>query len=460
VKKATTTKVTDSREARFVEKWAVADTHVVMLSWEYPPKLIGGLARAVYDLSRALVRAGLKVTVITSPCDGRPDSYDDEGVHVRRVGPMWDPGRFMEWVAEWNQAVIGAGAALIEEDKSPRLLVHVHDWLAADAGIALKHRYHIPLVTTIHATEYGRNDGIHTDLQRAISDMEVELTTQAWHVLCCSAYMKDEIVNALRTPADKIEIVPNGVDREKFDFEFDQAAFRARFALPDERLIMFVGRMVREKGAQTIIESAARVIAEHPEARFVIAGGGDTEHLRGLAKFLKVEESVLFTGFIPDGDLIKLYRVADVALVPSFYEPFGIVALEAMAARCPVIVAEVGGLREIVEPEVSGTWVWPDRPDSLAWGILRALNQPVYVQAMAEAAYERVLTTFDWSRIARTTQFAYRRVWKEYCADPWSRESDLWGKGQTRDQRPETGKGTKRSQISDSRSQKSGKAKK
>jgi glycogen(starch) synthase len=398
----------------------------VMLSWEYPPKLIGGLARAVHDLSRALARKGVRVTVITSPCEGRPEAYVEEDVAILRVGPPYDGGRLMDWVAEWNEAAGAAGARVIKEDSSRRLLLHAHDWLAAAAGIALKAQFRIPLVATIHATEYGRNQGIHTDLQRSIAGKEAELAAQAWRVLCCSRYMRGEIGEVLGTPGDKIDVAPNGVITEKFDFEFPHEQYRRRFALPEERIIFFVGRLVREKGAQTVLEAAPRVLAERPHAKFVIVGGGDTDHLRGLAKFLGVPDKVLFTGYMADEDLLKLYRVIDVALVPSTYEPFGIVALEAMAAGVPVVVSEVGGLREIVEPEVTGTWVWPGRPDSLAWGILRALNDPENARAMAERALERVKTVYSWDRIAELTIRTYHRVWKEYTAGDWGRRSPFW----------------------------------
>jgi glycogen(starch) synthase len=238
------------------------------------------------------------------------------------------------------------------------ILLHAHDWLAHPAAKALKHRHKLPLIATIHATEHGRHGGIHSDLSRAIHQLEWELSYEAWRVIVCSEFMRGEVMYAQNTPYDKLDVIPNGIRAEKFQFEFPEAerqAFRARFAAPHQPLIFFVGRMVREKGVQVLLQAMPIVRAEIPDAKLVVVGGAATARIwKSSCAFATMEDAVQFTGFIPDSDLLRLYRVVDVAVYPSLYEPFGIVALEAMAAGAPVVVSDAGGLKEVVRPRGDG----------------------------------------------------------------------------------------------------------
>ena len=278
------------------------------------------------------------------------------------------------------------------------------------------------MVGTIHATEFGRNDGIHTDVNRYINSVEWQLSHEAWRVIVCSHFMRGEVGHALHTPWDKVDIIYNGVAADKFDFAFpstEAAAFRGRFARPNERIVMFVGRGVREKGCQVLIDAFPIVRSMYHDVKLVIAGGGQRLHLIEQAQWMGVSSQTLFTGFIPDEDLLRLYKVADVACFPSLYEPFGIVALEAMAAKTPVVVSDAGGLPEVVEAGISGTVTQSNNPKSLADGIVRVLKDSGYARYMAENARERIGTLFNWDRIAEQTTHVYNRVWTEYRAGDW-----------------------------------------
>jgi glycosyltransferase involved in cell wall biosynthesis len=188
-----------------------------------------------------------------------------------------------------------------------------------------------------------------------------------------------------------------------------------------KKIIYFIGRMVREKGAQVLIEALPRVRAEYHDAKVVIAGGGERRHLEALAGALNTQGHVYFAGRVSDEYRDGLYQVADVAVYPSLYEPFGIVALEAMAARVPVVVSDAGGLKEVVEHDVSGTTTYAGNPDSLAWGITRVLTDPERARQMADVAYERCRTVFNWDNLAEQTAGVYRRVLQEYAASDWAR---------------------------------------
>jgi glycogen(starch) synthase len=200
----------------------------------------------------------------------------------------------------------------------------------------------------------------------------------------------------------------------------DLSSFRGMYALPEDKIIIYVGRIVQEKGLGVLIEAVPRVLAEHPDAKFVIAGTGDlVQLLRRRTCELGVGARVLFTGFIPDDDRDRLYKLADCAVFPSLYEPFGIVALEAMASRAPVVVSLVGGLQEVVKHGETGITVYPDNPESLAWGINHTLARPDWAAQRASNAHRMVLAEYNWQRIAQRTIGVYERIVSERRKVVW-----------------------------------------
>ena len=393
---------------------------ILMLSWEYPPRIIGGISRHVYELCDALVRKGVTVDVVTCDHPGAPPQEKINGVMVHRVLVEGDSSDFVAWVRRLNDATEAKADELLASRETGDFIIHGHDWLAEFAARGLKHKHKLPIVATIHATEYGRNYGIHTDLHRYISHVEWELAHEAWRVICCSHYMKDEIHRILGAPLDKIDVIPNGVDAGKFNIEFDKQAFRRTYAGDDEKLVFFVGRMVHEKGAGVLIEAMAGIARSGFAAKLLIVGGGDRTALRDLAAEVGVSDRVCFTGYVDDDTLLKLYNVVDVAVFPSLYEPFGIVALEAMAAKVPVVTSDVGGLREVVDHGITGISTWAGNPESLAWGIMQILGNPNAARAMAETAYMKTLNAFSWSRIADQTIAVYNRVADEASRAEWA----------------------------------------
>jgi len=400
---------------------------VIMLTWEYPPKIVGGISPHVYGLAHGLVKQGVEVHVITCEHPGAAAEESEDGIHLYRVTPSGPGNDFIHWIQLLNDAMLARADTLIPEllakDSKTPLLLHAHDWLTHFAAASLKHKYHLPLVATIHATEYGRNSGIKGPTQEYINSVEWHLQNEAWRVIVCTEFMKRECEHALYTPWDKMDVVPNGVEAAKFQLpEFtpeEKAAFRARYAAPEEKIIFFVGRMVREKGVQILIESLPKVRWGYHDAKLLICGGGHRDHLVNLAAYLGMERHVYFAGFVPDEDLMKIYSIIDIACFPSLYEPFGIVALEAMAAGVPVVVSDAGGLPEVVENGVTGITTYAGNPNSLADGLLRLLHEPETGRRLVAAAHERVLTTFNWDTIATQTTAVYERVWTEYLASGW-----------------------------------------
>ncbi len=402
---------------------------VLMLSWEYPPRIVGGIARHVEDLSKALVKQGVHVGVVTCAADGSAEEQDDAGVHVSRV-PFGSPSPpdFVTWVMQMNLNLLERAIPQAAEGVD---LVHAHDWVVAYAAKTLKHAFRLPLVATIHATEYGRNWGLHNDLQRYISSIEWWLGFEAWRVICCSEYMRGELSWVFQFPADKMQVIPNGVDPSRFavpDGEGeDLAAFRSRWAAPDEKVVFFIGRLVHEKGVHVLIEAFAKVLAYHNKAKLVVAGKGPADsYLRHLGHSLGIPHRIYFAGFVDDATRNRLYKCADVAVVPSLYEPFGITALEAMASGVPVVVSDTGGLGEVVRHGITGMKSYVANPSSLADNILTLLGDDSLRERIRTAACREVRERFNWDIIADETREVYEEVLSAYRASPWAVAGPRW----------------------------------
>ena len=419
-------------------KEQLRDMRVIMLSWEYPPRIVGGISRHLYDLAHALQKQGVEVHVVTCEHKGAAAEEVEDGIHIYRVTPSWSGENFVHWVQLLNDAMYIRAEQLITEligqnkdgslkkvnPKKP-IILHAHDWLAHFSAARLKYRFKLPMVSTIHATERGRNDGIYTDLQKYINSVEWELQHESWRVIVCTDYMRRECESAFGTPWYKMDVIYNGVEPEKFAVpqfasEGERAEFRARYALPNEKLIFFVGRMVREKGVQILIDALPKIRWGYNDAKLIIVGGGHKQHLIDQVNAMGMQDYVVFTGFVPDEDLMKIFQVIDVACFPSLYEPFGIVALEAMAAKVPVVVSNAGGLPEVVENEVTGMTSYAGNPNSLADCIIKTLCGQDRTREMVATATQRIDTIFNWNNLATQTVEVYERVWNEYKNVDWA----------------------------------------
>jgi glycogen(starch) synthase len=396
---------------------------ILMFSWEYPPHVVGGLGKHTAELLPALGSLpGIELHLIAPRWAGGMPIERVGRATVHRVEPPITEGDFFTTAWQTNLRLEEYARELWQE-AGPFELVHVHDWLDAFVGAACKRTYKIPLLSTIHATERGRGRGhLGSDQARAIHHVEWWLAYESWRVIACSEYMRDEISDYFGCPSDKIDVIPNGVETARFDRldGQDLAHFRHMYALPFEQILFSVGRVVQEKGLHVLVRAMPLLLAQQPSAKLVIAGKGpELEALRSLAWSLGVGEKILFTGFISDDDRDRLFKIADCAVFPSLYEPFGIVALEAMAAKCPVVVSEVGGLKDVVEHGETGITVYPDNPESLAWGIAHTLQHREWAAKRVANAYRTVREEYNWPYIAQRTAMVYRQIIAE-------REMTLW----------------------------------
>lgn len=407
---------------------------IVMLSWEYPPKNIGGLSNHVHNLSRALTLLGHEIHVITCEEGTSPLEENDDGIIVHRVTPYKiDTEDFTKWIMQLNFSMIEECIRIIR--KIGKIdIIHAHDWLSAYSAKALKWSFNIPMVSTIHATEEGRNNGIKTDMQRYISSTEWLLTYESWKIISCSNYMKEQIISTFKVAEDKIWVIPNGVDSKGFDFEFNPLEFRRNYALDDEKIIFFIGRHVFEKGIQLLIDAAPRILSEYSKAKFVIAGAGPmTEELKYKVKQMGLENKILFSGYMNNEIKSKLYRVANIAVFPSLYEPFGIVALEAMAAGCPIVVSDTGGLGELVEHRINGMKMINGLTESLKDNVLALLNDNELCEHIKENAKESVKEKYTWEEVAKLTTKMYNLVKEEALDTEWDVDKKVFTETNLRD---------------------------
>ena len=385
---------------------------ILMLTWEYPPRIVGGIARVVHDLSKRLIKDGHEVTVVTYRDNaGVPEYENDKGVNVYRVDNyMIHPNNFIDWIMQLNFNLIAKATEIINKEGGFDV-IHAHDWLVTYAAKSLKNAYDIPIVATIHATEAGRNSGIHDDTQRYINDTEWLLTYEATEVIVNSNFMKNDLQRLFGLPYDKINVIPNGINLNNFTGIERDYDFRRQYAMDNEKIILYVGRLVYEKGIQHLIAAMPKILSNYHDAKLVIAGkGGMIDDLKAETSSLGLDNKVYFTGYMDSKKVHKMYKCADVAVFPSTYEPFGIVALEAMLAGVPTVVSDVGGLDEIVTHGVDGMKSYAGNPNSIADSVTALLYDHQLATNISKKARQKVKEQFNWEKIAQDTHFTYEKA--------------------------------------------------
>jgi glycogen(starch) synthase len=386
---------------------------VLIFSWEYPPVIEGGLGRHVRKLSERLAAAGVEVHVLTRGGGQLPAEESRHGVCVHRVTePPFprDVEQFLRWVRRMNRDMAVLAAEL--GDRFGFDLVHSHDWLVADAAERTARAAGVPWLVTVHATEYGRHQGwVKTHPQSRIHAAERRMARRADHVITCSDYMAGHVAQIFGVDSDRITAIPNGIDAGDLVAapEPELASLRARYAKPEQRLVLMVGRLVYEKGFHLALDALAPIVRARRDVRFVVAGTGTAEaELKQQTRKLGLTRYGSFIGWAGDDLLHSLYRVADLCIVPSIYEPFGLVALEAMASGCLCVVADTGGLREVVPADgTAGVRFTSNDADALRDTLERVLTDDNARSQLVAEAREHVLQ-FDWTEVARRTLDVYQ----------------------------------------------------
>ncbi|MFC6094151.1 glycosyltransferase family 4 protein [Saccharothrix lopnurensis] len=392
---------------------------VLMVSWEYPPVVVGGLGRHVHALATSLAGQGHEVVVLCRQPTGtdavtHPTSDEPvEGVRLVRVAE--DPAHLVferdlvAWTLAMGHAMTRAGLALLRDWRPD--VVHAHDWLVTHPAIALAEAAGVPLVATVHATEAGRHGGwLSQSLNQQVHSVEWWLANRADALITCSAAMRAEVAHLFEVDPGTITVLHNGIEPRRWRVRAgDVAAARARHSPSGAPLLLFFGRLEWEKGVQDLIAALPRVRRSRPGTRLVVAGTGThRDWLVEQARKHRVRRAVSFAGHLSDRSLAALLAAADAVVLPSRYEPFGIVALEAAAAGAPLVASTAGGLGEVVRDGVTGLSFAPGDVDGLARAVRSVLDDGPAAARRARAAKARLGTDFDWGTIAQGTAGVYR----------------------------------------------------
>jgi glycosyltransferase involved in cell wall biosynthesis len=414
---------------------------VAVLVYEYPPKIVGGLGTYAAEITRKFVLMDDDVTVFTMNDDGGtlPTREIWRGIEIHR--PLHIdvsdtlPDVIAEDIIKWGRGINLFGKLLvynyltasklvndlIKKEKIKYDIVVAHDWLSIMGGVTVKKESKIPLVFHIHSTEKGRTLGNGSSV---VSNIELRGAKMADIIITVSYAMKDELIQ-LGFPREKIHVRYNGVDPEKYNPENISAdqikKVREQYGIKDDDfMILFLGRLVGVKGVDKLIMAMPHIISKIPQAKLVIVGVGDLqEYLMNLTRTMRLDNYVKFCfSFIPEEERINHYAACDVAVFPSHYEPFGIVALEAMSMEKPLVVGATGvsGMREIViccGDEQCGYHVDPNMPSDIAWGVTNVLEDPERRKWLGKNGRKRVLKEFTWSKIAEKTMELYEKTIKK-----------------------------------------------
>jgi glycogen(starch) synthase len=393
---------------------------ILMVSWEYPPVVIGGLGRHVHHLATALAEAGHEVVVLSRrPFGTDPSSHpstDDLSEGVRVVAAAQDPHEFefgsdmMAWTLAMGHSMIRAGLALRTRGRSGKPsekgwrpdVVHAHDWLVAHPSIALAEHFDVPLVSTIHATEAGRHSGwVSGRISRQVHAVESWLVHESDALITCSASMSDELAELFGPGLAETRVIRNGIDAGLWPF-----AKRKAHGGPAK--LLYLGRLEYEKGIHDVIAAMPRIRRTHPGTTLVVAGDGtQQDFLVEQARKHKVLKAIDFVGRVNHEQLVTLLHDTDAAVLPSHYEPFGIVALEAAATGAPLVTSNVGGLGEAVLNGETGVSFPPHDVAAIASAVRSVLDDPEGAQRRAVAARARLTSDFDWQTVADETAQVY-----------------------------------------------------
>jgi glycosyltransferase involved in cell wall biosynthesis len=413
---------------------------IAVFVYEYPPKIVGGLGTYAAEITRKFVLMDHDVTVFTMNDDGGtlPTREIWRGIEIHR--PLHIdisdslPDVISEDIKKWGRGQILFGKLMVYNYLSASKLVNdlikkegmkydlviAHDWLSVMGGTTVKKETGLPLAFHVHSTEKGRTLGNGSNV---VSNIEMRGANMADMIVTVSYAMKDELVQ-LGFPKEKIQVSYNGVDPQKYDpakVPVDKVrAIRERYGIKDQdSMILFLGRLVAVKGVDKLIMAMPHILTKVPNAKLVIVGVGELqEYLTNLTRTLRLDDYVKFCfDFIPEEERIQHYAACDLAAFPSFYEPFGIVALEAMSMEKPVVVgaAGVSGMREIVicrGEEQCGFHVDPNNPSDIAWGVTSALEDPERSKWIGKNGRKRVLSEFTWGKIAEKTVELYEKIVK------------------------------------------------
>ncbi len=382
---------------------------IALFTWESMHSIsVGGVAFHVTELACALERKGHEVHVFTRM--GREDHAWYErihGVHYHRC-PYPSSQDFVEEVNNMCRSFVHS--FFETENLVGRFdIIHAHDWLTSNAVVWIKEGRNHKAIVTIHSTEYGRcGNHFFGGNSARIRDHERHGTFCADRVIAVSNALKNEIMWMYNLPNWKVFSIYNGINYRNYDGWIDPAAVRKSYGVgPMDPMVLFVGRMVYQKGPDLLLEAIPHILKFHNNAKFVFAGDGEMRWgIEERAHHMGIAHATRFLGYHNGWRLVDLFKACDLVCIPSRNEPFGIVILEAWSAGKPVVASLNGGPGEIVWHDVNGLKIYP-HPDSVAWGIGSSFADFDHARWMGRNGRIAVETAFSWDVIADQTLAVY-----------------------------------------------------
>jgi glycogen(starch) synthase len=397
-----------------------------MYGWEFPPHNSGGLGIACYGLARALVGEGADVRFVlprrypvkesgarmifadeANPLDatqalGFASGYitEDQLRFLRGQYPelQYGPSLFDEVL---RYAALAPLVALQEEVD----VIHMHDWLCFPAGMAAKRVTGVPLVAHVHATEFDRTG--FGSVNQAVYEIEKRGMQEADVVVAVSEYTKNIIIEHYGIDPRKIQVLHNGIDADDSAVASTVEADMKRLRGAGWGVVLFVGRITLQKGPDYFLEAARKVLAHRPNTLFVISGSGDmAKQVIDRAAYLGISDRVLFTGFLRNAELARLYRTADLVVMPSVSEPFGIVPLESLLNGTPVLISKQSGVGEVLSNSLK-TDFWD--VDDMVNKIVSALDHPSLRETLLHEGGRQARSQV-WRRVAARCMMIYTKL--------------------------------------------------
>lgn len=390
---------------------------VLMLAWDFPPRA-GGAGAHVDGLTQALGQAGHEVVLLTVGHPGAPAEQVlatavDVGPHSDTARPVrvlranidlpWIPDEFhVASAASAGHQLVQLTAGLGRgPDRWIPEVIHGHNWEVAWAAETLASLYDVPLVTTFHTTTRGQHGGsLPPGEPSTIHAVESWLAHTSQHVIASSKFMAHEVISGFELPPERVHRIPNGIDPTWW-----AGGEHAQGRAP---LVLTWGRVQYEKGFQVLAQAMSTLRSRVPGIECIVAGRGSyLPELQSQVDIEGVSDIMRLVGFVPDERLRAGVHRAGCVVIPSLYEPFGIVALEALAGGAPVVAARTGGLAELIDGTGAGMLFEPGNADELAVCIEMVLSDPQLASEMREAGAELLATRYSWAAIARATVRLY-----------------------------------------------------
>ena len=392
---------------------------IAMLAWESMHSIaVGGIAPHVTELSLALKARGHEVHIFTRKKETQRRYDLIDGIHYHRCAYDYNPD-FLIDMANMADSFYRQLADVEDGYGEHFDIVHGHDWMITPALARVKNERHGSVVMTVHSTEYGRcgNELFWHGQSKRIRDLEWEGTYIADRVICVSESLRKETQWLYSGPSEKAVPIYNGVDAKRFDIPVDvQEVRRSCKVQSDEPYILFAGRLAWQKGPDLLLDAAPTVLKKYPKAKFVFAGEGDMRpQLEARVSATDITPSIRFIGYRAGKDLVGLFKSADLIVVPSRNEPFGIVILEAWSAVKAVVATRTGGPAEFVRHKDTG-WTVPCDADSIGEGLRSVLADDSHARRMGIAGRKEAETRFSWENIASQTEAIYLSIGKTPAA--------------------------------------------